>query len=108
MASGSAPAPWDSPMTTDTTAGFGVGLSTWKATLAPGMPVLCGKTHCDEVAGEPRVSEIPPSPGVPTDCNSVATMAPDKVETSVATAPSSGTWSPMFSVMSDPGPMSMP
>ena len=67
IARGSAPAPWDSPMTTDTSAGLGVGFRTWNATVPPGIPVLWGKTHCEAVAGLPRVSEIPPSPGVPTD-----------------------------------------
>src|SRR5579862_2836898 len=108
MDNGSAPAPWDNPMTTDTTAGVAVGFRTWNATVPPGIPVLCGNTHCDAVAGVPRVSEIPPLPGVPVDSNSVATTAPDNVDTSVAMALSEGAWSPMFSVTSDPGPMSMP
>ena len=67
IVSGSAPAPCDSPTATDTTAGFVVGFRTWKTTVPPGISVLWGNTHRERGTGLPRVSESPPSPGVPTD-----------------------------------------
>ena len=103
MAKGSAPAPWDSPMS-HRYLGRGRGrVQDVERHGAPGIAGVLGEDPREAGAGLPSVSEIPPSPGVPTDCSSVATTAPDSVDTSVATSGSAAAWSPMFSVTSEPG-----